>query len=1000
MINLTNSTALSVSRSPAFIITSGGIDIGGADFPAPFVVVDTPRGTVFYDSLGNYAKTNASPTGGWNDQLEENFTASGGLQDMSSDGLFLLKSYAVSAGVGTKFLINDDSGTDPAGWVRGATYWTSLYNALTTDATSADFALVFGGTNDANASSGVTKSVYKQALAKFKEFYQADFVNSQFGILVILGRIHGGSDANAQIVREAQLETIAEDDWWYKGAEIWGQPYRDSAHPTDASFIGEIAEMNSDTLKSISGKIPLVGTYGMSVYGAQFETASVLMDIKHDGGDDITIVSGSSEIFGLDIDGTIHKATSLEKVTTQKIRAFFDGSDFDADDIGDLKVVYGAMDGLTEATPETIKDNATTSKYLQSSVLTPTVINPMIGKDFSLDLSVKLGTRTGSPAISAVTDRSGQTWNAVAGREATYDATKLGNFGALVAPDDETAYVNSVNITALAWNRVYLVMKIPDTVPAGRSNIFGWGTSAGAQTTPRTSLRINGNGELEWHQNNASGIELLSGDVRGQTVVICLDVPSTGEMNVYINEVLPSTTFDPRDNIPSQTRCWIFGGDDAGTGSVDICASGLEIGYFNWHTSATEPVNIPTIEDMMNYLMDQSERAITVQNGLFVTLVGSSLTDYGYNDQTESGSTDGFVARGMGAWGRFLTKQNLDWTNRGVAGSNIQDAIDEFSTQVTATKPEVVIAELGTNDSGKTYAQIIALLDEYWDLVEKAGIELIRLTIPMRGVSSWDDTVRDKMLLVNDYIKTKANFIEVNQESINPATNRPLTGMTTDDIHKSNQGAYFEAKAIVDKLRVIGSRDIYKTALSDNPAMSGSSGNVGTNVTGDVPDDYRVTGVGSPTSSAVCSVDGSSCDMEFTAGAGSGVDEFNFRYQTLNTAIDAGTIVELLAYLKATAWDGWAYIQLRCYEPGNISTVDLYQDLDGFVYPYPEEAFEGLARSDPGLTVAGTYVRLYVRIGIKQGTAGNGTLNVSGFQLQELYRRSGFTDDFTDDFQH
>lgn len=603
----------------------------------PFVAEDAPRGTSMYDSLGDYRKSNASASGGFNDQIEVYFTTAGGLQDFSTSGAMLLKSTATAAG-GSTYLIDDDSGSDPSGWVRSTLYNTLLSN-LTTNANTSDYVAVFSGLNDANASGGLTKTEYKNALQKLKEFIQADFENVQWIQINPVHRSAGGSpsDTQFQIVREAQLETIAEDSFFKRGVEVYDQAHRDAAHPTDAAFQGDIAKREAKVIAKIARK-SVTGVYGPIVTAADFQTDSVILTVAHDAGTDLTVTGGSEDTFGVSVDGTVYQPSAVSRVSATSLKLDFDGGDFDATNIEQLNVVYGAMEGLTQATPETVKDNATDAMPLQSRVLTPTVSDPLIGTPTTLDLSAKLGAKTMSGAgVTEITDRIGSNnWDlAVSSYEATYDATAFGGSGGLIAPDNTTSYRNDANITALAWNRFYYVIEVPETVPAD-CHILGFGSSTGAQPTPRCSLLLHTDGEIIWQRTQGEGEASLVADARGQRIVMCFDSPSVSEANVYVNDASP-VTFDPRDNIPGQTRVWLFGGDDAGTDIVDITCPGLKVARFHWVTAASEPTGLPSISSVMTYL--QSHYTATGWTSAVPTLPDINADYPGWVSAVESRQT-------------------------------------------------------------------------------------------------------------------------------------------------------------------------------------------------------------------------------------------------------------------------------------------------------------------------------------------------------------------------
>jgi hypothetical protein len=577
-------------------------------FPAPFVVPDTPRITARLDSFGDDLKANASL--GFNAKATTYFTASGGVQDMSVDGQYRLRSSAISVNPSnTNFQWNDSINEQSASF-------DTLYAALTSSASSADICIDCGNTNDCNPAVSLSKADYKAAKLNQINADKADFPNWQRYILMPQNRSldAGASDANYQAAREADLELAEENTFIELGPPVYDLDIAaspDNVHIAASEWQNALADRYWAFIARKFGKTT-TGGVGPKVTTAVMELTSVLCTVAHDNGTDITVTPGCEDAYAIEVGGTIYKATSIQKVSETQFRMFFDGSNFDIDDgVDSIKIIYGAMKNLTRVSPAVIIDNAPIPIPIRPKVISsPVFDNPMNGgKEYTLELTPKLETRTGSP-VSSVTDRSGQVWNAVSGDEPTYDATLLGNLGALKASDNRTSLVNNTDTTALAWNRVFFVIKVPATVPA-LCHVLGLGTNVGAQPTPRVSLMLSTDGTLKWYQNESNGVTTVSGDVRGSVVIGCLDFESASNANAYINTISAPVNFDPRDNIPGQSRVWLFGGDDTGTGAVDITCPDLEIGFFQWHTAASAPSNIPSIADMLTFLANQAGGVIS-----------------------------------------------------------------------------------------------------------------------------------------------------------------------------------------------------------------------------------------------------------------------------------------------------------------------------------------------------------------------------------------------------
>ena len=224
--------------------------------------------------------------------------------------------------------------------------------------------------------------------------------------------------------------------------------------------------------------------------------------------------------------------------------------------------------------------------------------------------------------------------------------------------------------------------------------------------------------------------------------------------------------------------------------------------------------------------------------GQTIVTLGTSLTDNGYQDPSESASTIGYTARGWDGWARMLTNQNINWVNKGVAGNTANALAARVISDVVPENPYAVIVEAGTNDSGQTYETIIADLAALYSAITDEGYVLVPLTIAMREPTEWSDTVRDKMLDVNTWIKTNyTHAIEVNE--FFTIADRPISGYTTDGTHFSNLGAFEAVKPLVSFLNVrTGETNIITsgTAVNANPDLTGTSGSKDTGITGTVPD--------------------------------------------------------------------------------------------------------------------------------------------------------------------
>lgn len=377
----------------------------------------------------------------------------------------------------------------------------------------------------------------------------------------------------------------------------------------------------------------------------------------------------------------------------------------------------------------------------------------------------------------------------------------------------------------------------------------------------------------------------------------------------------------------------------------------------------------------------------TIAAGSRILQIGTSLTDNGFQLGIESASTIGPTGRGGDAWARALTGMPFDWVNKGISGDTIQLIEARLPRDVYPEHPDVVIVEAGTNNSGETYETIIGRLTTLYAALTAQGYTVIPLTVAMRESGSWNDTVRDKMLDVNTWIKANyPNAIEINKYFTDPATDRPYANFTDDGTHWSNEGGYAVGKAIAEGIVVSGSRDLYGTAINTTTAaLTGTSGSMDAGITGSAPTGIHLDIVGGHSGTAVATALEPGLQMVFTPGGSASTEDYDIRTNPLDTTVVVDTIYELLSQIQLSAWDGWAYVRLRLYDPTNTAHFDLLQMLDDTLYPYPDEALDLFLRTAE-FTAVDTGVRLYIQVGIDPNASGTGTLTIDNLHLQEWTR--------------
>jgi hypothetical protein len=301
------------------LFLNGAQRIASKSFPPPFVVPGNPRGAVWYDSIAWDMRSNAGYAGSYNDQMESLFgvASSSGTQQMGTHGAFLLKSVRDTAGLSSKYMINDSAGSDPALWVKSADF-DNVIAANTSPNDSADYAFIMSGVNDSNASGGNTRTKHKQALMRLMDFIQEAQPNIQFAVVNLVHRqVGGGDDTTYQATREGTMDAIAQDSRFHMGICPIDLDHVDSSHFTDTVYRTDFSQRCARIVAKVCGKAVNGGLYGAEVTQAAWEeTASLLCTITHEAGSDLTTPAGCEDMFGLDVGGTVYQPSNVERVMT------------------------------------------------------------------------------------------------------------------------------------------------------------------------------------------------------------------------------------------------------------------------------------------------------------------------------------------------------------------------------------------------------------------------------------------------------------------------------------------------------------------------------------------------------------------------------------------------------------------------------------------------------------------------------------------------------------
>ncbi len=548
-----------------------GFSNKGNTFPRPFVVPNTPRGTLFYDSIGNQFRAQTNVAGGFNDDMKVYFdpTTAGGLQDMSTDGCALLKSTEDAAG-GVTWMIDDVTNPAYADWSPSAAQYNTVYDAMSTAANTSDYAIFVSGTNDASVGSNITKANYKLAMQKMKQFIQSNarnFPNIQCAFVMPLHRSDSGasSNTNYNTVRQAQRELCTEDTWFKILPDTYDLDLVDTAHFTTLVYQTTFASRFADAIAYVFGKRAITGVYGPKISGVTFYGGYADFTVLPDAGTDISVTSGCQNTLAIIAGSTNYKFTSVTRTDATTFRAQLDDQPLNNSAIGNIVIADGCMSELSQTSAEVIKDNAASPKPLQSQVITPTIAHPLFNvTNGDLHFMAKTATKTYSSGalVSSAVDRCGKTWTAAAGDEGTYDGTAFGGKGGLVS-SDVNRYFASPNASWTAGSSLWLIVVFE--VPAA-TNTNSYLMSI--ETSNSASLIFNASGQMSYLTTTAA---YTSGDLRNTRNFVMLNYTSLSTLDIYLNSSTPVYSGDPNDTFSGLDRINFFNRTSATTaGNTDM----------------------------------------------------------------------------------------------------------------------------------------------------------------------------------------------------------------------------------------------------------------------------------------------------------------------------------------------------------------------------------------------------------------------------------------------
>lgn len=375
--------------------------------------------------------------------------------------------------------------------------------------------------------------------------------------------------------------------------------------------------------------------------------------------------------------------------------------------------------------------------------------------------------------------------------------------------------------------------------------------------------------------------------------------------------------------------------------------------------------------------------------GVTIGLLGDSIT---------AGNSEERRNRGYWTWAEVLQGQLYDVVAyAGVGGNNCAQMLARVNDDVIAYGPDVCVVMGGTNDisADRTYAAIIADLEDIYDALHAAGIHIIATTsVPSTsyGTETKRQIFRDLATWVSGYVAAHSAYMTYCDTGslYADANENPLDGYTHDGVHPTALGAYTLGAALATAIAGIApARNLWLDAgdprlINYNTAMAGTGGTKTSPATGTVATGYSAAG--SCTASKVARDGGGEWQQLTFSGGGSA------RISTPSIDVSAGfaegDIVALeIEFETDDDWDEiiqcHAYLQFR---DASGTELEFRSSLfvDGYSGPllsppvYLPRPASGVMRTEPTAVPAGTAViRHYFYL---YGTAG--TIRIGRYQLR------------------
>ena len=507
--------------------------------------------------------------------------------DGADDNQYLTKaSYDASGDTGGRYFWNDTTSA------KGAKY-TSLIDPIANKDTYNIIHLDLGQSDGVNTSFPHTKAAYKTSLQEFLAQLKADFPSVKILINPINRHDSGAHDARYQLIREAQLETIDEVSYAYKGVDTYDLTMTDDFHFIQAG-VEEMAEREARRAAQIHGKA-VTGAQGPYKSALVSKTDRIEFAVNHDGGTDWTAASSGNGTVAIEDDGTGVLADSITRTNSTSGKIILpEGSAPLHDSVLKGFVNYGDGSDLA-ADPVVSLDNATNAMPFRSAAnLTITDGDPIAALDnleYRIHARGCAKTYSSSNIVDDITALEGSDFGEVTAGNGPAFTTNYLNFAR-----NTDRLISDDELSETATRTLAICGQMPSSIPAF-GTIFGFANSSGVWSN-NARMYIHTGGFLNYAAVDSGTSPLhSSGAFTGsENFIAFLRFNSASSLEGFINSKTATATLDPQGTYALASRKASYGEASNQTG----LALGLKIHDTFMTSDAITDVELSAIYDYWN----------------------------------------------------------------------------------------------------------------------------------------------------------------------------------------------------------------------------------------------------------------------------------------------------------------------------------------------------------------------------------------------------------------